>query len=374
MTAQKSESQKKSENETKPVMNMGDYPDIGDFMAAANTGRRHGLQGFDEDYVDIVDYIIRCTHKIWEEKGIGLIYSHYAHNILIETSDGVTYGRDAVIAGSTRVMNAFPNVRLIGDDVIWSGNDQEGFHSSHRIYWTGTNTGYSVYGPPTGRAITRYGIAHCLVKENRVVEEWIARDEMALILQLGFNPHELARRMAEIKCDRQDNSHVGPASQGEITRLRGQEPPPPLPEPTEEGFDIDYFVRRAFHEIWNWRLLNKVEEYYTPRHWAYVPPNRYLYGLGEYKAHILSLLAAFSDLAVQVDHVCWVQDRDGRYRVAIRWTMQGTHDGPGWYGPPTGKRIRILGITHQHIENELITREWMVFDQFALLKQLYRSD
>ncbi|MDX1417545.1 MAG: ester cyclase [Candidatus Promineifilaceae bacterium] len=368
------DSTKRSDIGTKPVMNMGDNPGIGEFMAAANSGRRQSMQGFDPDYVDIVDYIIRCTHKIWEEGGIGLIYSHYAHNVFIETSDGVTYGRDAVIAASIRVMNAFPNIRLLGDDVIWSGNDQEGFQSSHRIYWTGNNTGYSVYGPPTGRSITRYGIAHCLVKENRIVEEWIARDEMALILQLGFNPHDLARRMVEIETERQDNSSLGPVSQGEVSRLRGQEPPPAVPEPTVEGFDVDYFVRRAFHEIWNWRLLNKIAAYYTPRHWAYVPPNRYLYGPGEYKAHLLSLLAAFSDLALQVDHVCWIRDKDGRYRVAVRWTMQGTHDGPGWYGPPTGKRIRVLGITHLHIENQLITREWMIFDQFALLKQLYRSD
>jgi len=40
-----------------------------------------------------------------------------------------------------------------------------------------------------------------------------------------------------------------------------------------------------------------------------------------------------------------------------RWTMQGTHYGPGWYGPPTGKRIRILGISHQIVEIEKINRE-----------------
>ena len=68
-----------SDSQTPAVFNMSDRPDIADFMAAAGTGRRQPMQGFDEDYVDIVDYIIRCTHKIWEQKGIGLIYTHYAH-------------------------------------------------------------------------------------------------------------------------------------------------------------------------------------------------------------------------------------------------------------------------------------------------------
>ena len=352
----------------KPVFNMADHPDIGDFMAAANTGRRQPMQGFDDDYVDIVDYIIRCTHKIWEQKGIGLIYSHYGHNIFIETSDGITYGRDAVIAGSMRTMNAFPDVRLIGDEVIWSGNDRDGFHSSHRIFWTGTNSGYSVYGPPTGRKINRYGIAHCLVKENRIVEEWIARDELALVLQLGYNPHELAKRIAADEAAR----GIGPDIQGELARNQGQDSPPPVEPPSNEGFDIEYFVRRAFHEIWNWRLLNKIDEYYAPNPWAQVTAHRTLHGGDNYKTYILSLLGAFSDLSLDIDHVCWLQDGEGRYRVATRWTMQGTHDGPGWYGKPTGKRIKILGITHQNFEAGKIAREWLIFDEFALLKQLYR--
>jgi len=359
-----------SDSQTPAVFNMSDRPDIADFMAAAGTGRRQPMQGFDEDYVDIVDYIIRCTHKIWEQKGIGLIYTHYAHNIFIETSDGITYGRDAVIAGSMRVMNAFPDVRLIGDDVIWTGNDQDGFHSSHRISWTGTNTGFSIYGPPTGRKINRYGIAHCLVKENRVIEEWIARDELALVLQLGYNPHELAKRVAQEEAAR----GIGQNNPGEIERTRGQETPPPVDDPPGDGFDIEYFIRRAFHEIWNWRLLNKIDEYLVPKHWAQITAHRTLHGVGDYKAYILSLLGAFSDLSLNVDHICWVDDGDGRYRVATRWTMQSTHDGPGWYGAPTGKRIRILGISHQIVENEKINREWLVFDEFALLKQLYRPE
>ena len=50
--------------------------------------RRQSMEGFDDDYVDIVDYIIRCTYKIWEQKGLGRIYDHYRHNIIIHTSDG----------------------------------------------------------------------------------------------------------------------------------------------------------------------------------------------------------------------------------------------------------------------------------------------
>ena len=136
--------------------------------------KNQSMQGFDEDYVDIVDYIVRCTHKIWEEGGLGRIYSHYQHNAIIWTSDGLSYSRDEVIAASAQTQAAFPDVRLYTDDVIWGGNDRDGYYSSHRIVWVGHNTGYTVYGPPTGRKMVRTGIADCFVRENRVVEEWIA--------------------------------------------------------------------------------------------------------------------------------------------------------------------------------------------------------
>src|SRR5689334_14939100 len=94
-----------------PVM---DVPgtDISKFMALQGTPRRQSLQGFDEDYVDIVDYIVRVTHRIWEEKGIGLIYDTYSQDIVIHTSDGHNYGRDKVVADSMKKMAAFPDGRV----------------------------------------------------------------------------------------------------------------------------------------------------------------------------------------------------------------------------------------------------------------------
>ena len=175
----KSKSSGKSD-QTPSITNLSNHQDFSKMLAAADGEPRHNLSGFDPDYVDIVDYIVRSTHKIWESKGIGLIYDHYRHNAIIHTSDGMTYGRDKVIADSLKTMAAFPDIRLFADDVIWSGNDRDGFHSSHRIVWIGRNTGHSIYGPPTGNRVVRQGIAHCFVKENRVVEEWICRDELGV--------------------------------------------------------------------------------------------------------------------------------------------------------------------------------------------------
>jgi len=42
----------------------------------AQRPRRQALEGFEPIYSDIVDYILRCTHRIWEEKNVGLIVTH----------------------------------------------------------------------------------------------------------------------------------------------------------------------------------------------------------------------------------------------------------------------------------------------------------
>ena len=136
-------------------------------------------------YADIVDYIVRITHEIWEEGNLGHIYDHYLHNLTLHTSDGLTQERDKVLADSFKTFAAFPNLRLYADDVIWGSDAHGGFGASHRITWSGRNTGYSVYGPPTGRPVVRQGIAHCYVKDDVIVEEWICRDELALVQQLG---------------------------------------------------------------------------------------------------------------------------------------------------------------------------------------------
>ena len=56
-----------------------DYVDL----APNDRPRVQSLNGFDDIYTDIVDYIVRCTHRIWDERNIGLIYTHYTHNCTV---------------------------------------------------------------------------------------------------------------------------------------------------------------------------------------------------------------------------------------------------------------------------------------------------
>ena len=85
---------------------------------------------------------------------------------------------------------------------------------------------------------------------------------------------------------------------------------------------------------------------------------------------MLTLLAAFPDAGVSVDHICWIGSGSD-VKIAVRWTLQGTHLGPGWYGDPTGQRVKLMCISHFELEAGRIVREYTVYDEFALLKQIY---
>ena len=105
------------------------------------------------------------------------------------------YGREAAIAGTVATLAKLPGspvYTLMRSSGLVTTRPI--FYTSHRITHVGRNTGYSSFGPPTGRQVRYNAIADCVVRENRIVEEWLVRDNVTQIRQLGFNPLVLAER------------------------------------------------------------------------------------------------------------------------------------------------------------------------------------
>lgn len=346
-------------------------PQKGDLTHILTKGHANqpSMRGFDPRFTDIIDYIVKITHEIWEERGIGRLYEYYGTNMRIHTSSGDIYTRDKVIESTIQALAAYPDRRLYADEVIWRGNDETGYYTSHRLTHEGHNWGHTRYGPPTGKKVSYRAIADCLVKEGIIVEEWLVRDELSLVYQLGFDVYQLARELAE----QEKNMGQELTVPAEADRLRGQLPPVTAPADSSE-FNIERFVKQAMHEVWNWRMLNNVDDYFIPQFICESASDRRLYGLNQFRTYILSLMSPFPDLAISIDHFCALQEDETRYRTATRWTMMGTHTGPGIYGQPTGKPMRIMGISHHLVENGKFVQEWTLFDEFALLKQLYRPE
>jgi predicted ester cyclase len=334
-------------------------------MAAAGSGRNQSLNGFLPDYTDIVDYIIRSTHRMWEEGGVGLLYQHYAENTVVWSDWGENYGREQTMEYVIQRQSAFPDLRGYADDVIWTGNDVDGFRTSHRGTQTGHNYGPSKYGPATGRRIQFQSVANCVVRQNRVTEEWLVHDELTVVRQLGLDVDEVLAALTEGLATRAPADIIG-----EVPRVQGQTTPTVYAPKHPNEFDVEDFVRTSITEIWNWRLLNRIPAYYAANTPFHAPSDRQLYGHGEIRAFVLALLAAFPDGMMEIDDLYWNGSEEEGYRVAIRWSFLGTHRGFGIYGRATGRPIRMIGSTQQRIEGGKIVEEWTFFNELALLWKL----
>jgi predicted ester cyclase len=76
---------------------------------------------------------------------------------------------------------------------------------------------------------------------------------------------------------------------------------------------------------------------------------------------------------VSVEHVASVPFFDLGIDIAVRWSLAGTHTGPGWHGKATGLPVYLLAISHWRVIDHQIGEEWLVFDELALLRQLRQS-
>ncbi|MYE27958.1 MAG: ester cyclase [Chloroflexi bacterium] len=333
------------------------------------TERAQRMRGFEEQYVDIIDYIARITHRIWEEKDIGYIYDTYSQSSHVYDDYGLQYGSEKIVADTVHTINAFPDIRLFADEIIWAGNDEIGFHTSHRTVIKGHNSGYSRYGPPTGAPVFLWCIANCVSLDNVIFAEWVTYDTANLVRQLGFDLPAMAQKLGnELGEAAFDDERFG-----EAERLPGQGAPEHILPSSESGFDVEEFIRRTWHNIWNRRSIKQVRESYHRSLLFRGATGRVFYGRGEYQSFVLGMLAMFPDAMLQIDDMYWMGNDDDGYLVSVRWRLVGTHRGAGIYGAPTGRRISMWGIAQQQIERGVITREWLLFNEFAVMQQIYRD-
>ena len=151
------------------------------------------MKGFDSRFADFPDYILGITKEIWEDRGIATLHDYYTKDIAVRSPTSVVVGNKAVIAATMATLAEFPDRRLLGEDVIWSGTPEEGMLSSHRILSTATHAGDGVYGAATGTRLTYRIIADCHAINNQIDDEWLIRDQTAIVRQLGWEPRDYAR-------------------------------------------------------------------------------------------------------------------------------------------------------------------------------------
>jgi predicted ester cyclase len=342
-----------------------DYQDL----APSNRPRSQSLKGFDEIYTDIVDYIVRCTHRIWDERNIGLIYTHYTHNAVLYGTTSTMYDREDVVRDTIQRLVSFPERRGNATQVIWRGNDVEGFYTSHLVTGSGRHTQWGAYGKPTGRTFVSRTIADCMVFENKIFREWVVSEPMAVLCQLGVDPQGYAEKLARVSFDK----GLKALDIGENLHRLGQYPPDTMADVSIAHTPLEEETLRWLHETYNKRMFGKIRDVYAPNVQYHGPMMRELYGSAAIQHQMLGLVGSIPDAAFTPHHICSNDCEEGGVKVAVRWTMEGHHLGYGileQLGAPTAKRLQVLGISHYHYKGGKIVEEWTVYDELSLLVQI----
>lgn len=336
--------------------------DVRELRAPAG-GRTQDMAGFEDQYVDIVDYIVRITDEIWMDRAIGRIYDTYDASCVIYSSYGVVRSVEEVIAGTVTTLNAFPDGEIHHLNVAWSGDEDAGFYTSHLGHSRSTNVGRTGFGPATGRRASIRFAADCISRENRIHTEWLVRDNGAMVRQLGFDIHEVARRTAEAPGF--ERFILSPE-----TRLEGQAPRRALDLPTDT---VDGWARHMMHNLWNLRRLDWLDRYYAPDAIVHAGGGRVAQGARNIGALMIHVQAAIPDGVMRIEHVCHSEETDGVI-VAVRWVLEGTTAPGGVLGEcPAGKPVFMMGVSHMRFAGGRIAEEYMVFDELGVLAQAYRA-
>jgi steroid delta-isomerase-like uncharacterized protein len=197
--------------------------------------------------------------------------------------------------------------------------------------WTQTfkQTGSYLGFPVTGIQVFIGGITITRVRNNRIIEEWEARDAAGLLQQMGVAP----KLMLE----------GGDAMSSDATDV----------------------VNRFFYDIWNAGNVDLVDEVLSPSFVNHIRLDGQRPGREGMKQLLQRWRLAFPDASVSVDLMLHEGDR-----VATRYTARGTHRDSFLGIPASGKPVEFTGIHIFRVENGKLVEGWGYLDLATLLMQL----
>ena len=313
-------------------------------------------------YSDPEEFIREWTDRIWVQRGIGLIRDNYAPDSIVHGAYGTSVGVEPVIQGTLQKISAFPDRVGQAEDVVWEARGDDAFISSHLVLSKASHSRTSDYGPATANPFTSRAIATCLYREGVMEEEWVIRDEYAILRDLGFDPEPVARAKTV-----EEGLGLGAVPRDPLSEgVSG-------PRPDHYRTECEQ-VLGLVEEVWNGRRLDLVSRYIdrdvicrTTRHSEPTRPEGY-------QTALLDLLAPFPDCRVEVlDIAANHAERHGGLRIGVVWLLKGTYQGVPRYGRPTGTPVEILGASQFRFHQGRIVEETRIYDELAVLAQIVRG-
>lgn len=326
------------------------------------------VEGFSQRWKDFPDYIIGITKEIWEDRGVGTLNHYYADDIPVRSPMGIQRGNQAVIAATMATVNEFPDRELFGEDVIWSGDADQGFLSSHRIITTATHARDGAFGKATGKRFTVRVIADCAAKNDTIFDEWLVRDYGGIVRQLGMDPKDYAVQLIE--------------REGGPTKCAKPFTPAMDVDGGYHGIGNDNEWGRRYADILT-RMMNHefdvVKSHYDRAIVADYAGGVSAISWDPVERFWVGLRSSFPHATFKIHHQIGMDADMLPPRAAVRWSLDGKHEGWGSFGEPTGADVHVMGMCHAEFGpfasadqpvDATVRRECALYDEIAIWKQI----
>ena len=318
-----------------------------------------GEDRFNERWPDFRDYIVDITREIWDYREILKLHEYYAPDVIVRRPSGVTRGVDQVIRETYEAVSQTPDRGAGAEDVIWSRDETGHFHSSHRCCDRSVHGVDDVFGKATNTRLRYWLVADCAAQDGVIDDEWLVSDTGGLVRQLGWQPRDFARHLIDMeggtdKASRPLTSATDPAGPYKGT-----------------GNDNEWGVRYAemLTAAMAGDLSALLRGHDAQSHQVYAG-GRQGNGPDDANGFWAGLRASFPRARFTICHRVGRHDPLLSPRAALRWTLEGRHEGWGLFGRPTGTEVYVLGISHAEFGPWGLRREWALFDEVQVWKQI----
>ena len=317
------------------------------------------MKGFDSEFKNLKDYILKITYRIWEERGVDRIRDYYGKNAPVKTPTSVSYSVEDVISSTRDTLKMFPDRQLLGEDVIGFEDLPGTFYSSHRILSTTTHLGDGFYGSPSGSKCTYRVIADCICSENKVIDEWMVRDQSAIVKQTGLEPDQFARKL--VSNLKEKGSEV-PTAEEYVDRWTGPPDSGPLTGAVKN-------IAQTYQAIWEQSVFSILEKSHSRDCQVFGQGAIILYGNEQLVEFLKGYTNSFPNGSYKVHHWILNEEAGKNDRIALRWSYTADHSGSGTFGKPTGVPVVIMAMTHAELQEGLVVREYHAIDEVSIWMQ-----
>lgn len=310
------------------------------------------MVGFDPKWQDFPDYILGITKEIWEDRGLHTLHNYYAEDIVVRTPQAISIGNKDVINATLAVLAQYPDRTLYGEDVIWSGSAESGMLSSHRIISTATDR-------ESGKKLRFRIIADCHAINNQINDEWLIRDQGAIARQLGFTPKDYCSHLIEKEGGVENSAPVFTPAVDQIGPYRG------VGNDNEWGLNYEEILRSIMNAE-----LSVIPKRYDRACLGEYAGGQSALSYAEIDNFWVQLRSAFPNAEFKIHHRIGLEGNNMSPRAAIRWSIQGKHEGIGAFGSPSGAEVYIMGACHAEFGPWGLRREYVLYDELAIWKQI----